>query len=114
MLCTVTAMNTTNDDVQLSPAAGIARAFWMMLGNILLLVLCLSIARQLPWTFTWRDGAYALGLATLLIVRWVDITRLGGRTADGDPATPVDWRRWALSTSGFAAAGWFLAQAIGL
>lgn len=107
-------MNTTNPDVQLSPAAGLARAFWMMLGNILLLVLCLSIARQLPWTFTWRDAAYALGLATLLAVRWLDITRLGGRTADGDPATSADWRRWALSTSGFAAAGWFLAQAIGL
>jgi hypothetical protein len=107
-------MNTTNDDVQLSSTAGLARAFWMMLGNILLLVLCLSIARQLPWTFTWRDGAYALGLGTLLAVRWIDITRLGGRTADGDPATTDDWRRWALRTSAFAAAGWCFAQAIGL
>jgi formate C-acetyltransferase len=48
-------------------------------GNAVLLMLALSIARVQPWTATWRDLAYGAVLFGVLWVRWIDVTRFGGR-----------------------------------
>ncbi len=97
-----------------SPASGLARIVWMGAGNAVLLMLALSIARVQPWTATWRDLAYGAVLFGVLWVRWIDVTRFGGRTADGDPASKRDWQRWATAVLVVAGAAWALAQSLGL
>ncbi|MBX7082330.1 MAG: hypothetical protein K1X88_24190 [Nannocystaceae bacterium] len=105
---------STSIDPSESPTSGLARLVWMGAGNAVLLLLALSIARLQPWTFSWRDLAYAVVLFGVVWVRWVDVNRLGGRTADGDPATPRDWQRWALALVLVGSSTWALAQSLGL
>lgn len=97
-----------------APLAGLARLTWMAIGNIALVVLALGIAVRPPWTFTWRDAAFAAALVGVLAVRYFDVTRLGGRTADGDPATMGDYRRWALGLVAIGGVAWTLGQMFAL
>lgn len=98
-----------------SPAAGgFARLYWMMLGNAAALMTALAIARMPTWTVSWRDLLFGVFVAGLVVVRWIDIARLGGKTADGAPATLGDWRRFSMIVTGVAFAAWFYAQSVEL
>jgi hypothetical protein len=67
--------------------------FW---GNIALLGMVAMVARDSGGGFTlWDVGVVAL-VGVLVLVRYVDVTKLHGSTAEGDPATPEDFRRYAL------------------
>ncbi len=77
--------------------AALARVYWMAVGNVLLFVCAIYAARHEPPSAL--DGLYAVLVALLLVVRFVDITRLGGQTSEGHPATLAHWRRYALGWS---------------
>lgn len=95
-------------------AGGFARLYWMMLGNAAALMTALAIARMPTWTISWRDVLYGVFVGGLVGVRWFDITRLAGRTADGTPATMSDWRRFSLVVLAVGGAAWFYAQSVEL
>lgn len=81
-----------------APSAGwgvLLRVVWMGLGNLALAGLAVTIT-QAGGRFTFRDGLYAVLIVALAGVRWLDITRYGGTTADGRPATMRDLRRYVV------------------
>lgn len=84
--------------------AALARVYWMAVGNVLLFVCAIYAAKQEPPSAL--DGLYAGLVALLLVVRFVDITRLGGQTSEGLPATLAHWRRYALGLVPVAAFVW--------
>jgi hypothetical protein len=90
------------------------RAFWMLLGYAMLLVLALTIARLPPWTLGWHDLVFAAFVVALLWSRWVDAARYGGTTAQGEPVTRQLLLRWAGIVVAFSAMVWLLAQSIGI
>jgi hypothetical protein len=72
------------------------RVIWMGLGNLGLAAVAVTIT-QAGGRFSFRDGLYVVLIAALAGVRWLDITRYGGTTADGRPATRRDlWRYVAV------------------
>jgi hypothetical protein len=94
---------------QQSAAGCLARLFWTLGGNMALVFGALFIA-QAPARLSIYDLAY-WGIALLLVAtRYVDITHLGGTTADGEPATLSHWRRYTFAVLGICAAIWVMAH----
>lgn len=75
-----------------------ARVFWMAFGNAGLFLLAVSIAQA--GAVSYLDAAFWTLAAALLLVRYVDIARLSGLTADGKPASLRHWRQYAIGLLG--------------
>ena len=87
---------------------------WIAIGFVALVMMTLSIANHPEWRFGWRDAVFwgvALGTG---ILRYIDVMRLGGETANGEPATPRDLRNYLLGLSVIATATWCLAHSVDL
>lgn len=69
------------------------RLFWTAVGNLALLALVFSISRQ--HGFTLFDGVYWVVVVALAGARYLEITRFGGLTVEGMPATMQHFRRYA-------------------
>lgn len=95
-----------------SLSGGLLRPFWMLIGNAVILLAALTIARMPPWTPSWRDGLFALAVASLVASRWLDVTRHAGTTADGEPMTRAMLMRWVAGAVVVCGALWFLCQSI--
>ncbi len=110
-------MPETNDQTN-SPqgrATGcLARLFWMILGNVCLLGCAKAISDRGAHALTPADLVFWTFVAALIGVRYVDIKRLEGLTAAGNPATITHWRRYVLFILVFSAIIWGSAHAIAL
>lgn len=97
------------------PASGCyVRLGWLAGGNILLTALAISIARAERWTLTAVDAAFLAVLALVVAARYVDWKSFSATTADGEPATLRDVRRYAAVLVGTWSAIWGLAQTLEL
>ena len=63
--------------------------------------------------FSVLDIIFAGLVGVLLLVRFVDITRLNGLTAEGEPASLAHWRRYAAMLLVASTLLWLLAHAGG-
>ena len=86
--------------------SALMRTFWMAFGN-LALFFCAIFAARRPAPSP-LDAVYVGIVSALIVVRYLDITRFQGLTADGDPATLAHWRRYCLFLVPIAAALWVL------
>jgi hypothetical protein len=91
------------------PAIGyLVRMFWMAFGNFALFFAGLSIAAServgVP------DAVYGALTLSLLLARWVDITKLNGMTIYALPATRAHLRRYALVFTALSLSGWVIAH----
>lgn len=84
--------------------AALARVYWMAAGNVFLFFCAIYAAKQPAPSAL--DGLYVVLVALLLVVRFIDITRLDGQTSEGHPATLTHWRRYALGLIPVAALVW--------
>lgn len=90
--------------------SGLLRLYWLSIGNLFLFFSALASARD-PSSFTM--GVLFLGaVVALLLVRLVDIRAYAGQTSEGEPATSVHWRRYALRLVLFSAALWGLVRLV--
>jgi len=85
------------------------RLYWMAFGNILVLFAAIAAARA------DRAGAadviLLLAATSLIVMRYVDITRYTGLTEDGKtPATLAHWRRYALGVAVVTSVLWGVAR----
>jgi len=91
----------------------LARVFWMGLGNLVLVLAAVAIAQnQAGFALSAIDAVYWAVAVCLLAVRYADIQWLGGQTADNQPATSADWRRYAAVVMAASAAIWLGAHLI--
>lgn len=89
---------------------GLARMFWMVFGNGALILLTLTIARSKRMTYL--DVLFWALVIAMIIVRYVDITRLAGQTTSCGRASLRDWRRYVVVLAGIAAVAWALAHVV--
>jgi hypothetical protein len=94
--------------------AGFARLGWMFLGPMLLLILAFSILNEGGGWFAPRSIAFLGLLAFVVFCRWAEFHAGGATTADGDPATSADIRRYALFAALTGTAIWATANLIAL
>jgi hypothetical protein len=84
------------------------RLVWILVGpGALYLALGMIAANGAPLPSHF-DAIAAAAIAVILGTRWLDITRHGGRTVYGEPATLWHWRRHALMLLGLAVPVWLL------
>jgi len=84
----------------------LVRFLWTFAGNIALFFLAASMAYQEAVKLTWRDAAFWALIVVLIVIRFVDISYLHGKTADDKPATRSDWKRYVALLLGVALAVW--------
>jgi hypothetical protein len=99
-----------SDQKQGAASGCLARIYWIAVGNFALAILAMAIAEQNCWPPTWRDAAFWAVVASVAVVRIVDIRRLGGRTGEDAPASEADLRRYLVVLFVAAAAVWSLAH----
>ncbi len=88
----------------------IVRMSWMAIGPALLFFLVFRIAEA--GRATVHDVLLWAVAVGLVVLRRIDITRLGGQTANGDPAGLADWRRYALGVGVMTAGLWGFAHTL--
>jgi len=88
----------------------LARIFWMGAGNFALALVAMLIAQSTA--LSGLDLLFWMIVGALLAVRYVDITRLGGTTAEGAPASTRDWYRYAVYLLLAAGVLWALAHTL--
>jgi hypothetical protein len=106
-------------DLKSSPQRGaglgaFVRLGWMIGGTLTMLVSVMSIAAQPVWTFGWRDVVFWSAAFASIFLRYLDVVRFAGETADGRPATRVDFARYAGGLYLAASVAWFLAHSLHL
>ena len=90
--------------------AGIVRIIWLVVGNAALLLLTILITERR--SLSGLDIAFWAIVVALILLRYIDITRLNGLTANGEPASLQDWRRYVLLLLLIAGGVWVLAHGI--
>lgn len=95
-------------------ASTLLRLGWMLAGKAVLAFLATLILISPAWTMTWRDVLYWLVVAGVIAVRYADVYHHHGQTADGAPATPRDFKRYAIGLVVVAALVWAGCQSVQL
>lgn len=93
-------------------AGCLVRLAWMVVGNVVLVLSLICVARHRGSFLSVGDAAYWTAAAGSMAIRYVDITRFGGRTVTGEPATIRHWRRYAAVLLPAALVAWGAAHAI--
>lgn len=89
-------------------AGAVARIYWMMVGHALLAIFAMSIYKSGGEIGTLTDAAFFANLLGVIAVRYLDIARLGGATADGQEATMSHWRKFSAIHAGVWGLVWLL------
>lgn len=91
----------------------LTRILWMVVGNLVLIFSASFIARGHYASFSGADMVFWITMALLVLLRYADIARFHGTTAQGNqPATMAHWRRYVVGLVVVAALLWILAHGI--
>jgi hypothetical protein len=90
----------------------LVRVFWMLLGNLILLISTIFIIQGENWKFHTVDVVFWVAVAVLLLARYLDIKFYKGLTTTDQPASMVDWRKYAALLLIISTAVWVLAHVI--
>jgi len=74
----------------------IARLYWFVIGNLILIFLAIYTADRHVKFPSWVDAVFWAVAVSLLAVRYVDIKFMDGETTEGKPASMQDFRRYLL------------------
>jgi len=102
------ASNGQIEDRQSSGPGILARIWWMFLGNVVLAFCILFIIQNRGSFFQAADWVFWIDVASLVLVRYVDIRFLDGATVTGARASVSHWIRYAVLLIAGSAAVWAL------
>jgi hypothetical protein len=74
----------------------LARIWWMLFGNAVLALSLIFILRHEGGFFHSADGVFWVVVATLILVRYLDVKFWAGQTATGRYASMTDWLRYVV------------------
>jgi len=90
-----------------------ARVWWMFPGNLFLVFPMIFIFQSGGGFFQTADWVFWIALASLVLIRYVDIRFLNGCTAAGAYASVTHWIRYAVILTACSTALWVLAHVAG-
>lgn len=92
------------------PKGCLLRLFWMLVGNFMLVLTAVHIARREGGFFSLADIVF-WGIVPLLIAaRYFDIRHGAGETATGEPATMKHWVRYTWLLPAVSLVVWTIAH----
>lgn len=89
-------MSSRPDDKKDAGAGCLARFYWMLVGNAILAVAFISLLQKHPAFPAVWDALCLLVVASLVLVRYIDVRYLKGNTGEGVPATIDHWRVYSI------------------
>jgi hypothetical protein len=98
-------------DKQSSALGMMARLWWMLLGNAILALSIVFVVENKEGFFHTADWVFWITVATLILVRYLDIRLLDGTTATGAHATTIHWVKYVALLAACTTAVWALAHA---
>lgn len=97
-----------------TPMAGqLLRVFWLFVGNAVVYGSWVAIVLTSARLPSVLDAVVWLAIGLMILARRVDIRRFAGRTAQGDPTTMADWRRYVAILVGSGLVGGLIAHFLG-
>lgn len=72
------------------------RLYWIMIGNAVLAIAAVFPVANPQLPTAPLLAVYAMGVATLIAARYIDIRYCGGQTVDGTPADLGHWKRYVV------------------
>lgn len=90
----------------------LARLWWMFFGNVVLVFCILFIIENRGSPFQTSDWVFWFDVASLVLIRYVDIKFLDGCTVTGARASISHWIRYATLLAACSAAVWTLAHVV--
>lgn len=90
-----------------------ARLMWVILGPLALLAITYGIVSSGAGWLTVLDAAFAMVAILMLLGRWIEQRSGSATTITGEPATPVQLKRYARFLIPGAAVVWVLANTLG-
>jgi hypothetical protein len=97
---------------QIGGAGCLVRLGWMMVGNVVLAACAAAIATRTGSFFSAADVVLWAVVPILIWLRYVDITRMKGQTAGGQPASLSHWKRYVGLLLACCLVAWAAAHAI--
>jgi hypothetical protein len=88
------------------------RVFWILLGNVILIVSVILIFQHKDWMIHSADGVFWGTVAALILARYLDIKLYNGLTATGKPASMSQWRKYAAVLLTCSTIVWVVLHAI--
>jgi hypothetical protein len=98
-------------DEQGTAAGVLARLWWMLIGNFTLALCIVFIVQNRSGFFHAADPVFGIAVASLVLVRYIDIRFCKGLTATGAPASMRTWTRYAIFLVLGSAVVWAVAHA---
>jgi hypothetical protein len=74
----------------------LARFIWMLIGPVVAILSLLLIFQNRQGSFSTADAFLWGAVVACVVLRYIDVSRLNGLKATGEPASIADWRRYAL------------------
>jgi len=90
----------------------IVRIFWMLFGNVILIVSMVLIFQRKDWMFHTADVVFWGTVAALVLARYLDIKLWRGLTATGSPASMAHWRKYVVILLVCSTAAWVILHII--
>ena len=100
------------EDRQSTPLGMLARLWWMFFGNVVVAFCILFIIENRGGFFHIADWVFWLAVASLVLVRYVDVRFLDGCTATGAYASIAHWIRYAILLAVCSTVVWALAHVV--
>jgi hypothetical protein len=88
------------------------RFFWMLLGNVILIISVIFIFQGKDWKLHTADAFFWGTAVALVLARYLDIKFYNGLTAAGEPASIANWRKYAITLLISSAAIWILTHLV--
>ena len=90
----------------------LVRLWWMFFGNVVLAFCILFIVENRGGFFHAADWVFWITLASLVLVRYVDVKFLDGCTATGAYASVAHWLRYAILVTIGSTVVWAVAHVV--
>ena len=74
----------------------LARFIWMLIGPVVAILSLLLIFQNRQGSFSSADAFLWCAVVACVVLRYIDVSRLNGLKATGEPASIADWRRYTL------------------
>jgi hypothetical protein len=90
----MSAPETHVESTSQTGAGCLVRLAWMAFGNLALAICLVFIAQHTGRLFSASDAVFWAIIPVLIYLRYLDVTRMKGQTAAGEPASLRDWKRY--------------------
>jgi hypothetical protein len=107
----MTAHDEQTTDRQSTSLGFVARLWWMLFCNVVAAISLISVFSQEGSFFHPADGVLWITVASLALIRYIDIRFCDGQTVTGRRASMTDWIRYAALLIVSAATLWAIAHA---